>query len=102
MQKLNLKNTLTHRLSPQKLQLIKLLQVPAAAMKTRVEQEIAKNPALEEVYDTAEVHEEDEGNTDERLLEQLQTQSHETLLYNRRHEQADWLTTKASLLSVPP
>ena len=48
MQKLRLKHTLTHRLSPQKLQLIKLLQVPSVAMKARIEQELAINPALEE------------------------------------------------------
>lgn len=48
MQKLGLKHTLSQKLSPQKLQLIKLLQVPSAAMQARIEQEIASNPALEE------------------------------------------------------
>lgn len=48
MQKLRLSHALKHHLSPQKLQLIKLLQIPSVAMKTRIEQELAKNPALEE------------------------------------------------------
>ncbi|XWN35642.1 MAG: RNA polymerase factor sigma-54 [Roseivirga sp.] len=48
MQKLRLNHALVQRLSPQKIQLIKLLQVPSIAMKDRIEQELASNPALEE------------------------------------------------------
>jgi RNA polymerase sigma-54 factor len=47
MQELSLKQTLTHRLTPQQIQLIKLLQVPSIDIKTRIEQEIAENPVLE-------------------------------------------------------
>ncbi|MEM9416998.1 MAG: RNA polymerase factor sigma-54 [Bacteroidota bacterium] len=54
MQKLRLSHTLSQRLSPQKLQLIKLLQVPSVAMQSRIEQELASNPALEEATDTPE------------------------------------------------
>ncbi len=48
MQKLRLNPTLTHRLSPQQLQFIRLLQVPSIAMSARIEKEITENPALEE------------------------------------------------------
>ncbi len=48
MQKLRLDHALTQRLSPQKIQLIKLLQIPSVAIKDRIEQELTNNPALEE------------------------------------------------------
>lgn len=48
MQELRLRQTLTQRLTPQQIQLIKLLQVPAADIKGRIEQELSVNPALEQ------------------------------------------------------
>ncbi|AHM60516.1 RNA polymerase, sigma 54 subunit, RpoN [Flammeovirgaceae bacterium 311] len=48
MQKLNLSQTLTQKLSPQQIQFIKLLQVPTAELDTRIEEELESNPALEE------------------------------------------------------
>lgn len=47
MQKLRLKQKLIHRLTPQQLQLVKLLQIPAVDIHQRIEQEIADNPVLE-------------------------------------------------------
>jgi RNA polymerase sigma-54 factor len=49
MQELSLKQTLTQRLTPQQIQLIKLLQVPSVDIKARIEQELTDNPILEEV-----------------------------------------------------
>ncbi len=43
-----LQQKLLQRLSPQQIQLMKLLQVPTAAMEQRIKQEIEENPALEE------------------------------------------------------
>ena len=65
MQKLRLNHALAQRLSPQKIQLIKLLQVPSVAMKTRIEQELASNPALEEDTNTPEEQFLNEENTEE-------------------------------------
>lgn len=48
MQKLNLSQTLSQKLSPQQIQFIKLLQVPTAELDTRIEEELEINPALEE------------------------------------------------------
>ena len=48
MQELRLRQTLTQRLTPQQIQLIKLLQVPAADIKGRIEQELSANPVLEQ------------------------------------------------------
>lgn len=48
MQRFSLTQTLTQKLSPQQIQFIKLLQVPTAELDARVEEELEKNPALEE------------------------------------------------------
>ncbi|AGA76369.1 RNA polymerase factor sigma-54 [Echinicola vietnamensis] len=48
MQKLNLNQVLSQKLSPQQIQFIKLLQVPTAELEARVEEELEINPALEE------------------------------------------------------
>ncbi len=47
MQKLRLKQKLIHKLTPQQLQLVKLLQIPAIDIHQRIEQELAENPVLE-------------------------------------------------------
>jgi len=100
MQRLRLNHALTHRLSPQKLQLIKLLQVPSVAMKARIEQEIAKNPALEEVdhaLDEQVRHEERVDNEEEFLTQYSRTDGYQ--VYNRAHEQhQDRLATKTLML----
>ena len=48
MQKLNLSQSLSQKLSPQQIQFIKLLQVPTAELDARIEEELEINPALEE------------------------------------------------------
>lgn len=58
MQKIGLRQSLSQRLSPQQIQFIKLLQVPAAELETRVEQELEENPALEEGLDDGDTTEE--------------------------------------------
>ena len=45
-QKLQLK--LSQKLSPQQIQLMKLLQVPTIALEARIKEELEANPALEE------------------------------------------------------
>jgi len=51
MQKLNLNQILSQKLSPQQIQFIKLLQVPTAELESRIEEELEINPALEEGKD---------------------------------------------------
>ncbi|MCF8331644.1 MAG: RNA polymerase factor sigma-54 [Bacteroidales bacterium] len=46
-----LQQKLLQKLSPQQIQLMKLLQVPTTAMEQRIKQEIEENPALEEYSD---------------------------------------------------
>ncbi|WP_209330610.1 RNA polymerase factor sigma-54 [Lunatimonas salinarum] len=51
MQKLNLSQVLSQKLSPQQIQFIKLLQVPTVELEARIEEELEINPALEEGKD---------------------------------------------------
>jgi RNA polymerase sigma-54 factor len=66
-----LKQTLAHRLeqrlSPQQIQLMKLLQVPTMELDQRIKQEIEENPALEEGADRDE--EEIESNDEQEVRE---------------------------------
>ena len=52
-----LEQKLQQKLSPQQIQLMKLLQVPAIALEQRIKQEIEENPALE---DTSEDNDDDQ------------------------------------------
>ncbi|MEM1137279.1 MAG: RNA polymerase factor sigma-54 [Bacteroidota bacterium] len=54
MQKLNLTQSLSQKLSPQQIQFIKLLQVPTMELAARIEEELENNPVLEEGRDEEE------------------------------------------------
>ncbi|HSV88985.1 MAG TPA: RNA polymerase factor sigma-54 [Bacteroidales bacterium] len=51
MQKLKLQQKLLQKLSPQQIQLMKLLQVPTMMLEQRIKQELEENPALEEGFE---------------------------------------------------
>lgn len=76
MQKLNLTQSLSQKLSPQQIQFIKLLQVPTAELDTRIEEELEVNPALEEgtqekeEYETEEEFDEYDQSTDKESIEE--------------------------------
>lgn len=53
MLKQQLKQKLLQKLSPQQIQLMKLLQVPTAALESRVKEELEANPALQDGKDEA-------------------------------------------------
>lgn len=57
----SLSQKLLQKLSPQQIQLMKLLQIPVANLEQRIKEEIQENPALEEGAE----HEEEEYNTDD-------------------------------------
>ena len=65
--KQNLSFKLEQRLSPQQIQLMKLLEVPTMELEMRIKQEIEENPALEEgaEKDESELSEEEEYNDSE-------------------------------------
>src|SRR5688572_22573557 len=66
MLKQGLFQKLQQKLSPQQIQLMKLLQVPTVELEQRIKQEIEDNPALEEGED----HEEEETPTEDQAIEQ--------------------------------
>ena len=68
-QSFNLK--LQQKLSPQQIQLMKLLQVPTAELEQRVKQEIEENPALEEG------EEGDSEDSAEEVVESIETENTE-------------------------
>ncbi|NEM96219.1 RNA polymerase factor sigma-54 [Pontibacter burrus] len=51
MQRLDLRQLLQQKLSPQQIQFIKLLQIPTAELEMRIKEELEVNPALEEGSD---------------------------------------------------
>lgn len=65
-----LQQKLLQKLSPQQIQLMKLLQVPTANLEERIKEELEENPALEEFKEDA--HE--EGST-ENILDELDNKS---------------------------
>ncbi|MDO7874878.1 RNA polymerase factor sigma-54 [Hymenobacter sp. ASUV-10] len=65
MQRLDLKQLLSQKLSPQQIQFIKLLQIPTAELETRIKEEMEVNPALEE-GDTDEPDEQERNEDDDR------------------------------------
>src|SRR5688500_1001512 len=68
MQRLDLKQLLGQKLSPQQIQFIKLLQIPTAELEMRVKEELEVNPALEAGNEDDEPaqSEDDDSSTEER------------------------------------
>ncbi len=60
MLKQQLSQKLLQKLSPQQIQLMKLLQVPTVAIEQRIKEEMESNPALEEDFPEVELEDEDE------------------------------------------
>src|SRR5690554_3954603 len=67
MLKQNLQLKLAQKLSPQQIQLMKLVQLPTLAFEQRIKQEIEENPALEEgvEHNDEDFHSENEWETDD-------------------------------------
>jgi len=67
-----LQQKLLQKLSPQQIQMIKLLEVPAMQLEQRIKKEMEENPALEEGPEEEEIqgNEEDEINDEEEVREQ--------------------------------
>lgn len=63
MLKQNLSQKMMQKLSPQQIQLMKLLQIPTATLDQRIKEELESNPALDEGNDASDVYDID-GNED--------------------------------------
>lgn len=66
-----LSHKLEQRLSPQQIQLMKLLQVPTMELEQRIKQEIEENPALEEGAEKDEEEDEFENEVEEEVEEEF-------------------------------
>ena len=68
-----LQQKLLQKLSPQQIQMIKLLEVPAMQLEQRIKKELEENPALDEGPEDDELHnEEDEDEVDQEQAEREQ------------------------------
>lgn len=79
MQKLNLQQSLSQKLSPQQIQFIKLLQIPTVELEARIESELESNPALEEGRDDANDESEDYSAEDDFGSEEYENDSLEDI-----------------------
>ena len=66
MQKLSLQQKLLQKLSPQQLQVIKLLELPGLLLEQRIKKELEENPVLE-------IESEEYGSSEEDFSNELKT-----------------------------
>lgn len=66
MLKQSLSQKMTQKLSPQQIQLMKLLQIPTLALEQRIKEELESNPALEEGVTTIEEKEFEDSDYDDK------------------------------------
>ena len=67
MQKQQLQQSLQQRLSPQQIQVVRMLELPALEMEERIKQELEENPALEEGRDPTESDDEPATDPDDEM-----------------------------------
>src|SRR5258706_12374573 len=72
MLKQGLQQRLLQKLSPQQIQLIKLLQIPTDALEERIKEELEGNPALEEGMAEEENEDELPAVTDEKEVDETE------------------------------
>ncbi len=65
-QKLSLQQKLLQKLSPQQIQVIKLLEIPTVQLEQRIKKELEENPVLEMASDMPDNSEEEQDNTSEK------------------------------------
>ncbi len=78
---------LLQKLSPQQIQLMKLLQVPTAALEQRIKEELEINPALEEGTPDDIAEEEEEANTEGEVAETNEEETEEVDEYQDEREE---------------
>src|SRR5690625_393367 len=67
----SLSQKMTQKLSPQQIQLMKLLQIPTLALEQRIKEELESNPALEEGATTVEEKEFEDSDYDDNNEEDV-------------------------------
>ncbi|ACE06167.1 hypothetical protein Aasi_0789 [Candidatus Amoebophilus asiaticus 5a2] len=100
MQKLRLTQKLTQKLTPQQIQLVKLLQIPSIDINARIQQELAENPVLEPANDNVEYLQEAEDNSaiDTMTVGYIDELPQKNYLTYRDYEAEErWLRKEASV-----
>ena len=90
MLKQNLSQRLLQKLSPQQIQLMKLLQIPTATLEQRIKEELEANPVLEEGEDRDELLEVAKKNDEEEMKEEKE--GDEEIVREDEFELDDYLT----------
>ncbi len=73
----NLSQKMTQKLSPQQIQLMKLLQIPTATLDQRIKEELESNPALDEGDEGAEVYDIEKSEDSEEEYEEPKAEDFE-------------------------
>ena len=101
MQKLALQQKLVQKLTPQQIQLVKLLQIPAIDMHARIEQELADNPVLESSNEQEESAQEREPEEADSLAagdwEEAPYHYHSRVSYRDADAEERWARREASV-----
>jgi len=82
MLKQNLSQRMLQKLSPQQIQLMKLLQIPTATLDQRIQEELEANPAL------------DEGDTDDEEMQDMARTNDEKSEDNSKEDKGGMNITK--------
>ena len=102
MLKQNLSQKMMQKLSPQQIQLMKLLQIPTATLDQRIKEELESNPALDESEDSAEVYDIDnkEDKTEEEEYEDPKAEDFELDDYITEYIEDDPVSYKIKSESI--
>ena len=86
MHQQKLSQSLQQKLTPQQIQVIKLLQVPTAQLDQRIKDELEDNPALEEGHDNASSESDDIDNNQEELIQDDILDPEDTYYFVRKYK----------------
>ena len=88
----SLSQKMVQKLSPQQIQLMKLLQIPTASLDQRIKEELESNPALEESdeqYDVFDINQEEDHLSEENGLERNEEENFELDDYLKEYIEDD-------------
>ncbi len=94
MLKQNISQRMLQKLSPQQIQLMKLLQIPTATLDQRIQEELESNPALDESDDSGEVYDLDSDSADEEYEDEPKAEDFELDDYLTEYMEDDPISYK--------
>ena len=100
MLKQNLSHKMVQKLSPQQIQLMKLLQIPTSTLDQRIQEELESNPALDENDDNGEVYDIDNQENEEEAEDDLKAEDFELDDYLTEYIEDDPISYKTRNESI--